>query len=65
MWPRSTQRTERQLTDGWTLRQVDPPSNPYSDTGAPMSAVVPGHVHLDLQRAGVRRSRVRVVSAVV
>lgn len=45
--------TERQLDRGWTVRQVDAPSTRYSDAGAPLPAQVPGHVHLDLHRAGV------------
>lgn len=43
----------RRLDSGWTVRQLDPPSNRYSNAGVPLPAEVPGHVHLDLQRAGV------------
>ena len=45
--------TARPLDQGWTFRQVDPKPLPNSDPGAWLPATVPGHVHLDLMRAGV------------
>ena len=50
-WPMRT--ITRELSDGWTVRQLDPPANRYSDAGVKVAAHVPGHIHLDLQRAGV------------
>lgn len=53
MAARSLVTTERELAEGWTVRQIDPPSNRYSDASSPLPAEVPGHIHLDLHRAGV------------
>lgn len=43
--------------DGWTLEPVDPPADApaavHAMLGRPIPAVVPGHVHLDLIRAGI------------
>lgn len=47
--------TKTVLSHGWTVRQVLPPNFPRSQVVALRSipAQVPGHVHLDLERAGV------------
>lgn len=46
----------RTLDSGWQFRQLfEGPGYPQNHAGAPgwLDAVVPGHVHLDLERAGV------------
>ncbi len=43
----------RLLVEGWEFREVDAAAIPHSDVATWLPAVVPGHVHLDLQRAGV------------
>jgi beta-mannosidase len=45
--------TTRQLHEGWTFREQDAAPIPHSDVTGWLPAEVPGHVHLDLQRAGV------------
>lgn len=49
----ATSTTHRLLHDGWAFREQDVAAIPNSDAGAWLPAVVPGHVHLDLERAGV------------
>src|SRR5205085_11242419 len=48
-----TATTTRLLHDGWSFRQADAAPIPNSNPGAWLPALVPGHVHLDLMRAGV------------
>ena len=45
--------TRRLLHDGWMFHQTDAAPIPNSTADAWLPATVPGHVHLDLQRAGV------------
>jgi beta-mannosidase len=45
--------TSRFLHDGWSFQQTDAAPIPNSNAAAWLPAVVPGHVHDDLQRAGV------------
>jgi len=45
--------TRRLLHEGWRFRQTDPGYHPNTDLQQWLDAEVPGHVHLDLLRAGV------------
>ncbi len=45
--------TQRLLHDGWRFRELDAEAIPHSDLDAWLPAEVPGHVHLDLERAGI------------
>lgn len=49
----ATQATRTTLTGGWRLRHVSPEELPDTVRMPWIEARVPGHVHLDLQRAGV------------
>jgi beta-mannosidase len=51
--PETRRTTRTPLHDGWSFREVAAPGIPHSDPGAWLPAVVPGHVHDDLQRNGV------------
>ena len=51
--PDSRRTTSTPLRDGWSFRQVAAPRIPNSDTAQWLPAIVPGHVHADLQRNGV------------
>jgi beta-mannosidase len=44
--------TRRLLREGWRVRQTDPREHPNTDLQLWLDAEVPGHVHLDLMRAG-------------
>ena len=46
-------KTTRPLHDNWTFRQTDAAPIPNSQPDAWLPATVPGHIHLDLERAGV------------
>lgn len=48
-WMRTTRRL---LREGWRFRQTDPGYHPNTDLRQWLDAQVPGHVHLDLLRAG-------------
>ena len=43
----------RLLHDGWSFRELKPAPIPFTDVSGWLPAEVPGHVHLDLMRAGV------------
>jgi beta-mannosidase len=45
--------TRRTLHDGWRFRETDAEPIPNSDVQRWLPARVPGHLHLDLERAGV------------
>jgi beta-mannosidase len=45
--------TVRLLHEGWVFREQDAAAIPNSDVRSWLPAEVPGHVHLDLERAGV------------
>jgi len=45
--------TSRLLHEGWCFRQTDPGCLPNTDLRVWLDAEVPGHVHLDLMRAGI------------
>ena len=49
----SLQTVVRTLNDHWRVREVPPPGIPPHNQLPWLPASVPGHVHLDLQRAGV------------